>query len=113
MNVISSARICWKGEGCTKAPLYRLHVICPRRARVPPAKFRRTSAMQPSVKLIADIYAAFSRGDTGFIVASVRDDVDWNHSKSPEIPYGGHYNGPKGVTTFFERIARAVRVTAF
>jgi uncharacterized protein len=69
--------------------------------------------VQDNAKLIADIYSAFSRGDTAFIVGVVSDDVDWNNSKSPEIPYGGHYSGPAGVRTFFDRIARTVGVNSF
>jgi len=69
--------------------------------------------VENNAHIIADIYAAFARGDVAPIVAAVSDDVDWNNSKSPEIPYGGHYAGPAGVRTFFERIGRAVTVKSF
>ena len=53
--------------------------------------------MADNVKLIRDCFDAFGRGDPGFIVARVAQDVDWRHAGGPEIPYGGAYKGRDGV----------------
>ena len=66
--------------------------------------------MTDSVKLIKDCFDAFGRGDPGYIVARVTDDVDWRHVGGPEIPYGGAYKGRDGVGQFFSRIGAAVEV---
>ena len=64
--------------------------------------------MSDNVRLIRDCFDAFGRGDAGFIVARVSNDVDWRHAGGPEIPYGGDYRGRDGVGDFFTRIGAAV-----
>jgi ketosteroid isomerase-like protein len=66
--------------------------------------------MADNVKLIRDCFDAFGRGDAGFIVARVSNDVDWRHAGGPEIPYDGAYKGRDGVGDFFTRIGEAVDV---
>ena len=66
--------------------------------------------MADSVKLIKDCFDAFGRGDPGYIVERVTDDVDWRHPGSAEIPYGGTYKGREGVGQFFTRIGSSVEV---
>ena len=66
--------------------------------------------MADNVKLIRDCFDAFGRGDPGFIVARVSNDVDWRHAGGPEIPYGGTYKGRDGVGQFFTRIGASVDV---
>lgn len=67
--------------------------------------------MSDNVKLIEDCFAAFGRGDPGYIVARVTDDVEWRGTDPAHIPYGGAYKGPKGVGEFFTNIAKHVEVT--
>ena len=69
--------------------------------------------MDKNAKVVADIYAAFGQGDIAAIVNVVADEVDWNNSKSPELPYGGHYSDRAGVQRFFDNIAKAVTVRSF
>jgi ketosteroid isomerase-like protein len=69
--------------------------------------------MQDNAKIVADMYSAFGRGDIAFILGCVGSEVDWNHSKSPEIPYGGHYASRADVQKFFDKIAAAITVRSF
>jgi ketosteroid isomerase-like protein len=64
-------------------------------------------------KLIADLYAAFIRGDIPFILKRLSDDVRFEHSDSPEVPYGGTYSGKDAVLSFFGMIDEALEVTSF
>ena len=66
--------------------------------------------MGDNVKLVRECFDAFGRGDPGFIVARVSNDVDWRHAGGPEIPYGGAYKGPAGVGDFFTRIGASLDV---
>jgi uncharacterized protein len=69
--------------------------------------------MDENSKLIADLYAAFARGDIPFILERLADDVQFEHSDSPEVPYGGSYNGKDAVQSFFGKIDGAVEVKSF
>lgn len=69
--------------------------------------------MADNVKLIRECFDAFGRGDTGFIVARVSDDVDWHHPGGADVPYGGSYKGRDGVGQFFSKIGTAVEVTSW
>ena len=66
--------------------------------------------MTDKVKLIKDCFDAFARGDAGYIVARVSNDVDWRGTETTEIPYAGTYKGPQGVGQFFSRMAEALDV---
>jgi len=66
--------------------------------------------MADNVKVIRDCFEAFGRGDPGYIVARVSNDVDWRHAGGPEIPYGGTYRGRAGVGEFFAKIGGALDV---
>jgi ketosteroid isomerase-like protein len=69
--------------------------------------------MDESSKLIADLYAAFGRADIPYILERLSDDVQWGHSDSAEIPYGGSYSGKEAVTRFFGKIDGAVEMKSF
>jgi ketosteroid isomerase-like protein len=69
--------------------------------------------MADNVKLVRDVFDAFGRGDPAFIVAQVSGDVDWRHPGGADIPYGGAYKGPQGVSQFFSRIGEAVEVKSW
>ena len=69
--------------------------------------------MTDKVKLIQDCFDAFARGDVGYIVARVSNDVDWQGDATAEIPYAGTYKGPQGVGQFFSRMADAVDVKSW
>jgi ketosteroid isomerase-like protein len=69
--------------------------------------------MDENSKLIADLYAAFARGDVPYILERITDDVQFGHSDSPEVPYGGTYEGKDGVKRFFGNVDGAVEVKSF
>jgi ketosteroid isomerase-like protein len=69
--------------------------------------------MNENGKLIADLYAAFARGDIPYILERIADDVQFDHSDSPETPYGGTYRGKDEVKRFFGNIDGAVGVKSF
>jgi ketosteroid isomerase-like protein len=69
--------------------------------------------MDENSRLIADLYAAFARGDIPFILERLSDDVRFEHSASPEVPYGGTHIGKDAVLKFFGMIDEAVEVTSF
>ena len=56
-----------------------------------------------SVELVKDLYAAFGRGDIGYILS--HDSPDWQWTNAGEgIPSAGSYTGPAGVAEFFHWI---------
>jgi ketosteroid isomerase-like protein len=69
--------------------------------------------MDANSRLIADLYVAFVRGDIAFILERLSEDVRFEHSDSPEVPYGGRYDGKDAVLDFFGRVDAAVEVTSF
>lgn len=69
--------------------------------------------MDENSKLIADLYAAFARGDIPFILERLSDDVRFEHSDSPEVPYGGTHSGKEAVLEFFGKVDAAVEVQSF
>jgi ketosteroid isomerase-like protein len=69
--------------------------------------------MDSDSKLIADLYAAFARGDVPFILERLTADVRFDNSDSPEMPYRGSYKGKDGVAKFFGDIGGAVEVKSF
>jgi ketosteroid isomerase-like protein len=69
--------------------------------------------MTDKVKLIKDCFDAFARGDVGYILARVSDDVEWRGDQTAEIPYAGSFKGPQGVGQFFSRMADAVDVKSW
>ena len=66
-----------------------------------------------NVALIGKIYEAFGRGDIGFIIDQLTDDVRWVTHLEPIVPWSGEYNGKANVPRFFEAIGGSVETTAF
>lgn len=69
--------------------------------------------MNENAKLIAEVYAAFGRGDIPAVLAKIADNAEWNGPANKELPYAGAYKGPGGAAKFFDRIASHLRVTAW
>jgi len=61
--------------------------------------------MSDNVSLVKSIYAAFGRGDVGFILNSVAPEVQWTLEGPAIIPYSGKRMGRDGVAGFFEALA--------
>ncbi|MFO1186787.1 MAG: nuclear transport factor 2 family protein [Alphaproteobacteria bacterium] len=69
--------------------------------------------MNDNAKLIAEVYAAFGRGDIPAILAKIADNAEWNGPANKELPYAGSYKGSSGAAKFFDKIASHLRVTAW
>jgi len=69
---------------------------------------------EANVALIQSLYAAFGRGDIATIVAATTPDIEWrlNGSRS-DHPLLGTWNGPKGVQTFFDELAKLQEFSEF
>ena len=68
---------------------------------------------QQNVERVGRIYEAFGRGDIGYIVDQVADDVQWTTHLEPVVPWAGDYSGRQNVPRFFDAIGQSVDVTAF
>jgi ketosteroid isomerase-like protein len=66
-----------------------------------------------NVARIGKIYEAFGRGDVGYIIAQLTDDVRWVTHCEPLVPWAGDFSGKANVPRFFEAIGSSVEVTAF
>lgn len=68
---------------------------------------------QQNIQTIHEVYAAFGRGDVGFIVDQLTDDVGWVSHFDAIIPWGGDFSGKARVPHFFEAIFGSVDVETF
>ena len=67
-----------------------------------------------NVQTIQAVYEAFGRGDVGFILDSVSDDVDWaTDTSSTAAPWYGPHHGKAGVTDFFQVFGSTMTVQQF
>jgi ketosteroid isomerase-like protein len=62
-------------------------------------------SMSDLIKKVKDLYAAFSRGDIAFILASVADDTSWEYEAPPEVASSGIRHAPSEVAEYFTAIA--------
>lgn len=66
------------------------------------------------IKAIAEIYAAFGRGDVAAILDAVTDDVDWAaEAASTAAPWYGVRHGKDAVAGFFEAFGTAMEIEEF
>ena len=70
-------------------------------------------SVEQNIQLVKDIYAAFSRGDVGYILDHVADNVHWHDHGPAEIGYWGVWTGRAGVAEFFKHLAEEVTPIAF
>lgn len=67
-----------------------------------------------NIKTIKAVYDAFGRGDIGFILGTVTDDVDWASETAADVaPWYGKHVGKQGVGEFFEAFGKACEVDDF
>lgn len=67
-----------------------------------------------NAKTVQAIYDAFGRGDIGFILDNVTDDVDWaSDTASTAAPWYGPRHGKAEVTKFFEALGATMTVDRF
>ena len=69
---------------------------------------------EDNIKTIQAVYEAFGRGDVGFILDSVSEDVDWaSDTASTAAPWYGAHRGKAGVTDFFQAFGSTMTVQQF
>ncbi len=59
---------------------------------------------------VAKIFEAFGRGDIGFILDQLADDVRFVSHLDPVVPWSGEYTGKGDVTRYFQALGGAVDV---
>jgi uncharacterized protein len=63
---------------------------------------------------IQSIYEAFGRGDIGFILDQLTDDVDWASCPDSDVaPWHGVHRGKAEVPQFFKALGDALQITDF
>ena len=63
-----------------------------------------------NVKLIQQLFAAFSRGDAHSVLAALTDDIDWQGPVSQHpgsLPWSGRRRGREQVADYFRQFAAA------
>jgi uncharacterized protein len=68
---------------------------------------------EQNVETTNKIYEAFGRGDIGYIVDQLADDVHWFSYVDPVVPHSGDWSGKSKVPGFFQAIADGVDVSSF
>lgn len=63
---------------------------------------------QDNKKFIQDVYDAYGRGDTQFILDHITENVDWINEGPKSIPYAGTFRGANQVQRFFEALGTTV-----
>ena len=59
---------------------------------------------------VTKIFEAFGRGDIGFILDQLADDVRFVSHLDPVVPWSGEYSGKADVTRYFHALGSAVDV---
>lgn len=70
-------------------------------------------ATETPVETVKSLYDAFMRGDIGFIIDRLADDVRWVTHVESIVPWSGDKSGKTRVPEFFNAIAQAVDVLSF
>ena len=70
--------------------------------------------MSDHAALVQSLYAAFGRGDLGFILDRCAPDIVWESNCDPaRVPWGGAHHGTAGVTAFFQALTGNLAFEAF
>ena len=67
----------------------------------------------PKIQVVQDIYAAFGRGDVGFILGQLTEDVDWASAPGSTVAPWHGVRGLADVPAFFKELASTIEVTEF
>lgn len=68
----------------------------------------------PKITTVQHIYEAFGRGDIGFILDQLTDDVDWASCPGSDIaPWHGIHQGKAEVPHFFKALGDNLEITEF
>jgi uncharacterized protein len=69
---------------------------------------------ETKIQTIQSVYEAFGRGDIGFILDQLTDDIDWASCPGSEIaPWHGIRRGKGEVPGFFQALADNLKITEF
>jgi ketosteroid isomerase-like protein len=75
---------------------------------------RRTIMTDPKITAVQSVYEAFGRGDVGYILDQLTDDVDWASCPGSDVaPWHGIHRGKAEVPNYFKALADTVQVTEF
>jgi uncharacterized protein len=68
----------------------------------------------PKIETVQGMYEAFGRGDVGFILDQLTDDVDWASCPGSDVaPWHGIHHGKAEVPNFFTALADSLQITEF
>ena len=68
----------------------------------------------PKIETVQGMYEAFGRGDIGFILDQVTDDVDWASCPGSDVaPWHGIHHGKAEVPNFFKALGDSLQITEF
>jgi uncharacterized protein len=68
----------------------------------------------PKITTVQHIYEAFGRGDIGFILDQLTDDVDWASCPDSDIaPWHGIHQSKAEVPHFFKALSENLEITEF
>jgi uncharacterized protein len=68
----------------------------------------------PKIETVQSVYEAFGRGDVGFILEQLTDDVDWASCPGSDIaPWHGIHRGKAEVPNFFKALGETLKITEF
>ena len=68
----------------------------------------------PKITTVQRIYEAFGRGDIGFILDQLTDDVDWASCPDSDVaPWHGIHQGKAEVPRFFKTLGESLEITEF
>jgi uncharacterized protein len=68
----------------------------------------------PKITTVQQIYEAFGRGDIGFILDQLTDDVDWASCPDSDVaPWHGIHQGKAEVPGFFKALGENLDITEF
>jgi uncharacterized protein len=66
------------------------------------------------IETVQGMYEAFGRGDVGFILDQLTDDVDWASCPGSDVaPWHGIHRGKAEVPNFFKALADSLQITEF
>ena len=71
------------------------------------------SNQESNQELVQKLYAAFGRGDVGYILDACSANIEWEYVGPTAVPYGGSYAGKQGVEQFFTRLGQACDIKKF
>lgn len=73
-----------------------------------------TTTTSTHAATVADLYAAFGRGDVPFILDHLTDDITWEHGlRVTEMPWFQQRTGKQQVAEFFATLAQGITLTTF